>query len=156
MSRIDDIDRKILALLLEDAQMPYTEVAKKVFVSPGTVHVRMKKLVDLGIVTGSQLKINYTQLGYDVKAFLGVFLEKGALYDDVVDELNQVPEITNIDYTTGNYAMFVKILCRDTKHLREVLHDKVQKVEGIARTETIISLNEDVNRNVAIEAFWDV
>lgn len=156
MSRIDDIDRKILALLLEDAQMPYTEVAKKVFVSPGTVHVRMKKLVDLGIVTGSQLKINYTQLGYDVKAFLGVFLEKGALYDDVVDELNQVPEITNIDYTTGNYAMFVKILCRDTKHLREVLHDKVQKVEGIARTETIISLNEDINRNVAIEAFWDV
>jgi Lrp/AsnC family transcriptional regulator for asnA, asnC and gidA len=155
MPRIDDIDRKILALLLEDAQMPYTEVAKKVFVSPGTVHVRMRKLVDLGIVVGSQLKINYTKLGYDVKAFLGVFLEKGALYDDVVDELNQIPEITNIDYTTGNYAMFVKILCRDTKHLREVLHDKVQKVEGISRTETTISLNEDINRNVAIEGFFE-
>ena len=134
MAQIDDIDRKILALLLENAQTPYTEVAKKVFVSPGTVHVRMRKLVDLGIVTGSQLKINYTKLGYDVKAFLGVFLEKGALYDDVVDELNQIPEITNIDYTTGDYSMFVKILCRDTKHLREVLHDKVQMVEGISRT----------------------
>tara|TARA_B100000767_G_C19600645_1_gene465476 strand:+ start:319 stop:786 length:468 start_codon:yes stop_codon:yes gene_type:complete len=155
MAQIDDIDRKILALLLEDAQAPYTEVAKKVFVSPGTVHVRMRKLVDLGIVVGSQLKINYTKLGYDVKAFLGVFLEKGALYDDVVDELNQIPEITNIDYTTGNYAMFVKILCRDTKHLREVLHDKVQKVEGIARTETTISLNEDIDRNVAIEGFFE-
>ena len=155
MAQIDDIDRKILALLLEDAQAPYTEVAKKVVVSPGTVHVRMRKLVDLGIVVGSQLKINYTKLGYDVKAFLGVFLEKGALYDDVVDELNQIPEITNIDYTTGNYAMFVKILCRDTKHLREVLHDKVQKVEGIARTETTISLNEDIDRNVAIEGFFE-
>ncbi len=151
MAQIDGIDRKILALLLEDAQMPYTEVAKKVFVSPGTVHVRMRKLVDLGIVTGSQLKIDYTKLGYDVKAFLGVFLEKGAYYDEVVDELNQIPEITNVDYTTGNYAMFIKILCRDTKHLREVLHDKIQKVEGIARTETIISLNEDINRNVAIK-----
>ena len=155
MARIDDIDRKILALLLEDAQMPYTEVAKKVFVSAGTVHVRMRKLVDLEIVIGSQLKINYTKLGYDVKAFLGVFLEKGALYDDVVNELNEIPEITNIDYTTGNYSMFVKILCRDTKHLREVLHDKVQKVEGISRTETTISLNEDVNRNVAVEGFFE-
>jgi Lrp/AsnC family transcriptional regulator for asnA, asnC and gidA len=154
MVQIDEVDRKILALLLENAQTPYTEVAKKVFVSPGTVHVRMRKLVDLGIVIGSQLKINYTKLGYDVKAFLGVFLEKGALYDDVVAELNQIPEITNIDYTTGDYAMFVKILCRDTKHLREVLHDKVQKVEGISRTETTISLNEDVNRNVAIEGFF--
>jgi len=155
MATIDDIDRKILALLLEDAQMPYTEVAKKVFVSAGTVHVRMRKLVDLDIVIGSQLKINYTKLGYDVKAFLGVFLEKGALYDDVVNELNEIPEITNIDYTTGNYSMFVKILCRDTKHLREVLHDKVQKVEGISRTETTISLNEDVNRNVAVEGFFE-
>ena len=85
MARIDDIDRKILALLLEDAQAPYTEVAKKVFVSAGTVHVRMKKLVDLGIVVGSQLKINYTKLGYDVKAFLGVFFFFFALYDDVGD-----------------------------------------------------------------------
>lgn len=148
---IDDIDRKILAVLLDNAQMPYTEVAKKVFVSSGTVHVRMRKLTDLGIVKGSQLKIDYTQLGYDVKAFLGIYLEKGAYYDEVVNELDQIEEITNIDYTTGNYAMFVKILCRDTKHLREVLHEKVQKVEGIARTETIISLNEDVNRNVAIK-----
>jgi len=147
---IDEVDRKIISVLLENAQMSYAEVARKVYVSAGTVHVRMKKLQDLGVIQGAHLKINYTALGYDVKAFLGVYLEKGALYDDVLSELQEIDEITNIDYTTGNYAMFIKILCRDTQHLRQVLHDKIQKVEGIARTETIISLNEDVNRNIDV------
>ena len=146
--QIDEVDRKIIAVLSENAQMSYAEVARKVYVSAGTVHVRMRKLIDLGIVQGAYLKINYTALGYDVKAFLGVYLEKGALYDEVLEALEAIDEITNIDYTTGNYAMFIKMRCRDTQHLREVLHDKIQKVSGISRTETIISLNEDVSRNI--------
>ena len=85
---------------------------------------------------------------FDIKAFLGVYLEKGALYGSVLQQLEKIPEIVNVDYTTGNYSMFVKILCRDTNHLREILHDKIQKVNGIERTETIISLNEDLNRSI--------
>ena len=147
-SEVDEIDLNIISLLMENAQMPYTEIAKKVFVSGGTVHVRMKKMEKLGIVTGSQLQINYSKLGFDIKAFLGIYLDKGALYPSVLDQLKLIPEILSVDYTTGNYSMFVKVFCRDTKHLREVLHDKIQKVEGIARTETIISLNEDINRAI--------
>ena len=130
--------------------MPYTEIAKKIFVSSGTVHVRMNKLHDLGIVKGSQLQIDYAKLGYDVKAFLGVYLEKNSLYDKVAEQLRRIPEIIELNYTTGNYSMFIKILCRDTQHLREVLHDKIQKIGGIERTETFISLEESINRPVIL------
>jgi Lrp/AsnC family transcriptional regulator, regulator for asnA, asnC and gidA len=149
-SKLDEVDRRIINILLEDAQMPYAEVAKKAFVSSGTIHVRLKKLKGLGVIKGVQIKIDYSRLGYDVKAFLGIYLEKSVMYDDVLGELTNIPEITNIDYTTGNYAMFVTLLCEDTNHLRKVLHEKIQKVEGISRTETIISLNEDVNRNIEV------
>ena len=149
-SKLDEVDKRIINILLEDAQMPYSEVAKRAFVSSGTVHVRLKKLRALGVIQGVQLKVNYNKLGYDVKAFLGIYLEKSIMYEDVLKELTNIPEVTNIDYTTGNYAMFVKILCEDTNHLRKVLHEKIQRIEGISRTETIISLNEDVNRNIEI------
>ena len=145
-SQIDKTDLKILSYLTQDAMMPYTEIAKKIFVSPGTVHVRMNKLKELGIVKGSQIQIDYTRLGYDVKAFLGVYLEKNSMYDKVAGQLKKIPEIIELNYTTGNYSMFVKILCRDTQHLRQVLHDKIQKIAGIDRTETFISLEESINR----------
>lgn len=147
---IDDIDLKILTLLMQDAQMPYTEIAKKVYVSGGTVHVRMKKLEQAGIVESSQININYSKLGYDIKAFLGIYLEKSTLYQDVVDELEKIPEVISVDYTTGNYSMFVKIISKDTNHLRTVLYDKIQKVSGIERTETIISLEESINRSLTL------
>ena len=149
---IDNTDMKILALLMDDATLPYTEIAKKVNVSGGTVHVRMKKLQELGIVKGAQLNINYSKLGYDITAFLGIYLEKSSFYDQAAKDLLNIPEVVNVHYTTGNYSMFVKIICRDTKHLREVLHDKIQKVAGIQRTETIISLEESLNRNISISS----
>jgi len=147
---IDATDMKILALLMDDATLPYTEIAKKVNVSGGTVHVRMKKLQELGIVKGAQLNINYSKLGYDITAFLGIYLEKSSFYDQAAKDLQNIPEVVNVHYTTGNYSMFIKIICRDTRHLREVLHDKIQKVAGIQRTETIISLEESLNRNIDI------
>jgi len=149
---IDNTDMRILALLMDDATLPYTEIAKKVNVSGGTVHVRMKKLQELGIVKGAHLNINYSKLGYDITAFLGIYLEKSSFYDQAVKDLLNIPEVVNVHYTTGNYSMFVKIICRDTKHLREVLHDKIQKVAGIQRTETIISLQESLNRNISISS----
>ena len=147
---VDKTDLKILEILIQDAKKPFTEVAKKVFVSQGTVHVRMNKLQDAGIVEKTTLKINYAKLGFDITAFIGIYLEKSALYEKVLEKLKQIPEITNIHYTTGNYSMFVKIHCRDTNHLKEVLHDKMQQVEGIERTETMISLEESLDRSVIL------
>ena len=145
---IDNIDLKILNILMEDAKIPYTEVAKKVFVSGGTVHVRMKKLEEMGVVKGTTLKMDYSKLGYDVTCFMGIFLERSSLYDKAVAQLRQIPEIVKIHYTTGNYNIFIKIHCRDTRHLKDVLHDKIQKVEGIESTETFISLEEGLNRHL--------
>jgi Lrp/AsnC family transcriptional regulator for asnA, asnC and gidA len=145
---IDNTDLKILEILRDDAKKPFTEVARRVNVSQGTVHVRMDKLEEAGIVEKTTLKLNYARLGYDITAFIGIFLEKSALYDKVVAKLKEIQEITSIHYTTGNYSMFVKIHCRDTNHLKEVLHDKMQQVDGIERTETMISLEESLDRNL--------
>jgi len=135
-------------LLTKNAKKPYIEVAKRVYVSGGTVHVRMNKLESSGIVKGTTLDLDPSKLGYDITAFIGIYLEKSSLYDSVFEQLSKISEITNIHYTTGNYSMFVKLYCRDTKHLKEVLHDKIRKVRGISRTETIISLEESLNRHI--------
>ena len=148
---IDNVDLKILSLLSQDAKMPYTEVAKKVFVSGGTVHVRMRKMEEMGIVRGTTLDMDYTKMGYDITAFLGIYLEKSSLYDEVIAKLRNIPEIVKIHYTTGNYNIFIKMHCKDTKHLKDVLHDKIQKIDGIERTETIISLEESLNRHIQFD-----
>ena len=150
-SQIDNIDLKILSILSKDASIPYTEVGKQVFVSGGTVHVRMKKMEQLGIVKGSQLVIDYTKLGYDISAFIGIYLRESSLYDSVVAQLLTIPEVISMNYTTGNYSIFIKIICKDTQHLMRLLHDHIQKVQGIERTETFISLQESVNRTVILE-----
>ena len=128
--------------------MPYTDIAKQLFVSSGTIHVRMKKMEQMGIVKGSSLLIDYSKLGYDITAFLGIYLDKSSLYDDVADALGVIPEIVEANYTTGLYSVFVKIICKDTNHLRQVLHDKIQKISGVQRTETFISLEQRINRPI--------
>lgn len=154
-SELDKTDLQILSYLMEDAKMPYTEIAKQLFISSGTVHVRMKKMEELGIIKSSNLKVNYEKLGYDITAFIGIYLSKSSLYDAVAKQLEKIPEVIDLHYTTGDYAMFVKIVCRDTKHLREVLHDKIQKVEEITRTETFISLEESISRPIKIDADYE-
>src|SRR6478609_4040187 len=103
-------------------------------------------MTEMGVVKGSILLIDYSKLGYYINAFLGIYLQKSELYDSVVERLKEIPEILSLSYTTGNYSIFAKIICRDTKHLMEILHDKIQKVKGIERTETFISLQESLNR----------
>ena len=150
IDKIDGTDLKILSLLLEDAHLPYTEIGKRVHVSGVTVHVRMKKLEQLGIVKGAHLLIDQARLGWDISAFLGIYLDKSSLYEEVALQLEKIPEVVNIHYTTGIYSIFAKIVCRDTEHLRQVLHDKIQKVGGIQRTETFISLEERIARSVPL------
>lgn len=147
---IDKLDKQILAILMKNSKKAYTDIAKQLFVSGGTIHVRMKKLEDAGIVKGYNLAIDHSKLGYDISAFLGIYLDKSSLYDDVADALEAIPEIVGAHYTTGLYNIFAKIICRDTNHLREVLHDKIQKIPGIQRTETLISLQESINRPLDI------
>jgi Lrp/AsnC family transcriptional regulator for asnA, asnC and gidA len=146
--KVDNVDLKILEILMQDAKKPYTEVAKRAFVSGGTVPVRMSKMEEAGIVEKTTLKVNYAKLGYDITAFIGIFLQKSALYEQVMTTLKTIPEVTSIHYTTGNYSMFVKIHCKDTNHLKLVLHDKIQQIEGIERTETMISLEESLDRSL--------
>jgi Lrp/AsnC family transcriptional regulator for asnA, asnC and gidA len=103
-----------------------------------------------GIITGSSNSVDTKKLGWDIAAFLGIYLEKSEQYDDVALHLKTIPEIVSINYTTGNYSIFVKLMCRDTAHLRSVLHDKIQKIQGIQRTETFISLEESLSRTAPI------
>ena len=147
---IDELDKKILSILMHNSKTPYTDIAKKLFVSGGTIHVRMNKMIELGIVKGYHLDIDHSLLGFDICAFLGIYLDKSSLYHDVAHELEQIPEIVGAHYTTGLYNIFAKIVCRDTMHLRDVLHDKIQKISGIQRTETFISLEESIDRPISI------
>lgn len=147
---LDKLDLQIIQEMMEDAEISYADLGKKLFVSGGTIHVRIKKLEESGIVKGKKLSIDLKTLGYDVIAFIGIFLEKSSLYDSVAKELKKIPQIVRLNYTTGNYSMFAEIVCKDIKQLRFVLHDELQKIKGIERTETFISLDESLTRNVVI------
>ena len=148
---IDNLDKQILRLLMQDVTRAYTDIAKELNVSGGTIHVRMKKLNEMGVVKGAQLLVNPSAVGFDICAFIGVFLEKGSEYKDAVEQIRAIPEVVELHYTTGTYSMFAKLICRDTKHLREVLNEKLQAVEGVQRTETFISLEESISRQINLE-----
>ena len=147
---IDKLDLRIIQQLMHDADISYAELGKKLFVSAGTIHVRIKKLQDLGVISGKRYQADLKKLGYDVIAFIGIYLEKSSLYDSVARELKKIPEIVRMNYTTGNYSIFAEIVCRDIVQLRLVLHDELQKIKGIERTETFISLEESLNRSVHV------
>jgi Lrp/AsnC family transcriptional regulator for asnA, asnC and gidA len=148
---IDKLDREILGILIRDAKIPYTDIAKKLIVSPGTIHVRMKRMERLGIVKGATLIIDPAKIGYDMTAFIGVYLVKGSAYSEVIKEVDKIPEIVEAHYTTGEYSIFAKIVCRNTEHLRQVINEKMQTVPGVSRTETIISLGESIRKQIYIE-----
>jgi len=147
---IDKLDLQIIQHLMQDANISYADLGKKLFVSAGTVHVRIKKLQDNGIVSGTRMHVDLKKLGYDVIAFIGIYLEKSSLYDVVAKDLRKIPEIVRMNYTTGNYSIVAEIVCRDIAQLRRVLHDELQKIKGIERTETFISLEESLHRNVQV------
>jgi Lrp/AsnC family transcriptional regulator for asnA, asnC and gidA len=147
---LDKLDFQIIHAMMEDAGISYADLGKSLFVSGGTIHVRIKKLQEAGIVKGTKLNVDLKQLGYDVIAFIGIYLEKSSMYDAVAKELRKLPQIVRLNYTTGNYSMFAEIVCKDINQLRFVLHDELQKIKGIERTETFISLEESFNRNVQV------
>ena len=145
---LDKLDLQIIQEMMNDAEISYADLGKKLFVSGGTIHVRIKKLEELNVVTGKKLAVDIRALGYDVIAFIGIYLEKSSMYDDVAKELKKIPQVVRVNYTTGNYSMFAEIVCKDIGQLRYVLHDELQKIKGIDRTETLISLEESFNRGI--------
>lgn len=147
---IDKLDLNIIQEMMENADISYAELGKKLFVSGGTIHVRMKKMEEMGVIKGKKINVNLKLLDYDITAFVGIFLEKSSLYDQVAAELEKIPEIIRLNYTTGNYSMYLEIVCKDITQLRKILHDDLQKIKGIDRTETLISLDETFNRTVKV------
>ena len=147
---IDDLDKNILNALIEDARTPYAELGKRFKVSPATIHVRIEKMKASGIVIGTKLNVDPKQLGYDVCCFIGINLKSAGDYPQVIKQLENIEEVVEAYYTTGNYSIFIKIMCRTIDDLQWLLIDKIQSIEKIRATETLISLQNPIHRNVQI------
>ena len=148
--KIDGIDKKILRFLMEDARRPILEIARSIGISGAAIHQRLRKLESAGLLTGSKFIINPRVLGYTTMAYIGIFLDKAMSNPMAVKELEKIPEVLECHYTTGNWSILIKVLCRDNEHLMQVLNKKIQQIEGVSRTETFISLNQQIDRQIQI------
>jgi len=147
---IDGIDKTILNYLMEDARKPILEIARSIGISGAAIHQRLRKLEKAGLIEGSKLMINPRVLGYKTMAFVGVYLDKAISNPQAVKRLNEIPEVIECHYTTGNWSIFLKILCRDNEHLMTVLNKNIQAIDGVSRTETFISLNQQIKRQIKV------
>ena len=147
---IDGIDKKILRALMEDARTSVLEIARQVGISGAAIHQRLKKLEKSGLIAGSKFIINPKVLGYTTMAYIGVYLDKAMSNPEAVKQLKKIPEVLECHYTTGNWSIFIKILCKDNEHLMHVLNKDIQSIEGVSRTETFISLNQQIDRQIKI------
>ena len=148
--RIDGIDKKILRSLMKDARKPILEIARSIGISGAAVHQRLRKLERSGLISGSKFTINPRALGYSTLAYIGIFLDKAMSNPRAVRELEDIPEVLECHYTTGNWSILIKVLCRDNEHLMQVLNKNIQQIEGVSRTETFISLRQQIDRQISI------
>jgi Lrp/AsnC family transcriptional regulator for asnA, asnC and gidA len=147
---IDGIDKEILRALMEDARKPILQIANKVGISGVAIHQRLKKLEQSGVISGSKLTVNPKVLGYNTMAFIGIYLDKAARNLEAVAALKKIPEVIECHYTTGNWSVLIKIICKDNEHLMKLLNTKIQAIEGVSRTETFISLEQQIGRQIAL------
>ena len=147
---IDGIDKKILRALMEDARTPVLEIARQVGISGAAIHQRLRKLEKSGLLAGSKFVINPKVLGYTTMAFVGIFLDKAMNNPDAVKQLKKIPEVLECHYTTGNWSILIKVLCKDNEHLMHVLNKEIQTIAGVSRTETFISLDQQIDRQIKI------
>tara|TARA_B100000401_G_scaffold351552_1_gene249169 strand:- start:395 stop:877 length:483 start_codon:yes stop_codon:yes gene_type:complete len=141
---LDEIDHQILDILIDNTRVPFTEISKRLLISAGTVHVRVKKMEDAGIIKGSSLNLDYVKLGYSFIAYVGIFLEKTQKTEFVLEELNKIPFVTVAHITTGKFNIFCKVRARNTKNAKDIIF-MIDDIEGVLRTETMISLEESIN-----------
>ncbi|WP_010520920.1 Lrp/AsnC family transcriptional regulator [Aquimarina agarivorans] len=142
--KLDEVDHQILDMLIENTRTPFTDIAKKLLISAGTVHVRVKKMEEAGIIQGSSLTLNYTKLGYSFIAYVGIFLQNTSQTKFVLERINDIPYVTVAHVTTGKFNIFCKIRAKDTNHAKEIIF-MLDDIEGVYRTETMISLEESIN-----------
>ena len=151
INKIDGIDKKILQALTNDARTPILEIARQVGISGAAIHQRLRKIEKSDLIKGSQFILNAKTLGYSTIAFVGIHLEKANLVPDALKSLNKVKEVLESHYTTGNWSIFTKIIAKDNDHLMEILNKNIQSIDGVSRTETFISLNQQIDRQIQIE-----
>ena len=145
---IDGIDKEILRDLMKDARKPILQIANKIGISGAAIHQRLRKLEQSGVISGSKFIVNNKVLGYSTMAFVGVYLDKAARNSEAVKELRKIHEVLECHYTTGNWSILIKIICRDNEHLMNLLNTKIQAIEGVSRTETFISLDQQIERQI--------
>lgn len=142
--KLDDIDKQILDMLIDNTRVPFTDIAKKLLISAGTVHVRVKKMEDSGIIKGSSLTLDYKKLGFSFIAYVGVYLQNTSQTQFVLERINDIPNVTVAHITTGKFNIFCKVRAKDTTHAKEIIF-KLDDIDGVYRTETMISLEESIN-----------
>jgi Lrp/AsnC family transcriptional regulator, regulator for asnA, asnC and gidA len=147
---IDGIDKEILRDLMTDARKPILQIANKIGISGAAIHQRLRKLEDAKVISGSRLIVNTKVLGYNTMAFVGVYLDKASSNSEAVKELKKIPEVLECHYTTGNWSILIKIICRDNEHLMNLLNKKIQPIGGVSRTETFISLEQQIERQIML------
>ena len=147
---LDGIDKAILRVLMQNARTPVQEIARQLDLSGSAVHQRLKKLEDAKLITGSYLKLNPVSLGYSTTAYIGVYLDKAMRNPEAVAHLRKITEVVECHYTTGNWSILIKILCKNNEHLMQLLNHRIQSIEGVSRTETFISLHQQIDRQISI------
>jgi Lrp/AsnC family transcriptional regulator for asnA, asnC and gidA len=147
---IDGIDKEILRYLMEDARKPILQIASKIGISGAAIHQRLRKLEQAGVISGSRFIVDAKVLGYSTMAFVGIYLEKASSNSEAVKDLRKIPEVLECHYTTGNWSILIKIICRDNEHLMQLLNNKIQPIQGVSRTETFISLDQQIDRQIQV------
>ena len=148
--KLDGIDKKILKMLMENSRRPILEIAKNIGISGAAIHQRLRKLESQNLIIGSSIIVNTKVLGFTTMAFIGIFLDKATSNKTVVNQLKEIPEILECHYTTGDWSVLAKLICKDNEDLMEILTKKIQTIQGVSRTETYISLEQQINRQISL------
>ena len=148
--KLDGIDKKILKMLMENSRRPILEIAKNIGISGAAIHQRLRKLEKQNLIIGSGIKVNTKILGYTTMAFIGIFLDRATNNKTVVNQLKEIKEILECHYTTGDWSVLAKLICKDNEDLMQILTKKIQTIKGVARTETYISLEQQINRQITL------
>lgn len=151
MEKIDALDRKILKIITQNARIPFKDVADQCGVSRAAIHQRVQRMYDIGVITGSGYMVNAKMLGYQLCVYVGITLEKGSMYHSVVEALEQIPEVVESQFTLGTYSMLIKLYAKDDAHLMHLLNARIQEIPGVAKTETLTSLEQRIRRTLPIE-----
>ncbi|MBR1426558.1 MAG: Lrp/AsnC ligand binding domain-containing protein [Paludibacteraceae bacterium] len=149
--KIDELDRKILTIITQNARIPFKDVADECGVSRAAVHQRVQKMFDNGVIVGSGYQINPKMLGYQLCVYVGITLDKGSMYKSVTAELEKIPEIVESQFTLGAYSLLIKLYAKDDQHLMHLLNNKIQEIPGVANTETLTTLDQKINRALPID-----